>query len=207
METTVDLRVPASKPAGAVEAPGVEAWLRDLIPLYQHIGLRIERLDDVLACTVPLTEANANHLGGVHAAVQWAAAEVLGGLAYFAHPELGDCWIVVRDLTISFKQVARSALRAEATFDAAMVDDVAAQLAATGRADYEIAMSLHNTAGEVVTTAVGHYHLRRVESLPAEADGLGAQFDVVVEDQHGPVLGMRRDVDGQELVQRVEDGD
>ncbi|MEW6472010.1 MAG: PaaI family thioesterase [Actinomycetota bacterium] len=146
---------------GAADAAALEARLRLLIPLYEHIGIRIESVGEVLACTVPLTEANANHLGGVHAAVQWAAAEVLGGIAFLAHPELGDCWIVVPDLNITFKRVARTALRAEAVFDAVRVDDVAAQLAATGRADYEVAMTLRDTTGDVVATAVGHYHLRR----------------------------------------------
>jgi hypothetical protein len=68
---------------------------------------------------------------------------------------------VVPDLNITFKRVARTALRAEAVFDAVRVDDVAAQLAATGRADYEVAMTLRDTTGDVVATAVGHYHLRR----------------------------------------------
>jgi acyl-coenzyme A thioesterase PaaI-like protein len=154
-------RVPSIGAPGAVDIPELEARLHGLLPLYGHIGLRIVSLGDVLACTVPFTEANANHLGAVHAAVQWAAAEALGGLAYFAHPEFGECWIAVRDVSIDFKRVARTALRAEAVFDAPMVRDVAAQLAAHGRADYEIHMMLRDTSGGVVTTAVGHYVLRK----------------------------------------------
>ena len=144
--------------------PGeIQALLWRLLPLYEDIGLKVESLGDVLALSVPVSDANSNHLGGVHAAVQWASAEALGGLAYFAHPEFGDCWIAVRDVSITFKRVARTALRSEAVFDAAMVDDVSAQLASSGRADFELQMKILDTAGEVVTTAVGHYHFRRIE--------------------------------------------
>ncbi|HZQ79893.1 MAG TPA: DUF4442 domain-containing protein [Acidimicrobiia bacterium] len=153
--------VPTVDAPRSVDIPELEARLHQLLPVYEYIGLRIESLGEVLACTVPLTEANANHLGAIHAAVQFAAAEALGGIAYFAHPEWGECWIAVRDVSIAFKRVARTSLRAEAVFDTAMATDVAAKLAAHGRADYELDMMLRNTGGEVVTTAVGHYVLRR----------------------------------------------
>lgn len=139
----------------------IEARLRRLCPLYEHIGMRVESVGDVVAVTVPLIDANVNHLGGMHAAVQWAVAEALGGIGFLVHPELGDCWIVVRDVTIAFERVARTGLRAEAAFDAALVAGIASQLDATGRADYEVAITLRDTTGEVVTTATARYHLRR----------------------------------------------
>lgn len=153
--------VPTVDAPGGVDISALEDHLHRLLPLYGHIGLRIESLGDVLACTVPLTEANSNHLGAIHAAVQWAAAEALGGMAYFAHPEFGECWIAVREVNITFKRVARTPLRAEAVFDTTMAGDVAAQLSADGRADYELNMMLCDTGGDVVTTAVGHYVLRQ----------------------------------------------
>jgi acyl-coenzyme A thioesterase PaaI-like protein len=143
---------------------GIEATVRKMCPLYTHIGLRVETLGDTIAATVPLTPANTNHLGGVHAAVQWALAEAVGGIAYFAHPELGPCWIAVRDVTIAFASVARTALRAEASFGAAQVDSILRQLDEHGTADYAVDINVRDTAGRVVTTATGHYYLRRTES-------------------------------------------
>ncbi len=145
----------------AVTPAGLEELVRDFCPLYVYIGLGIESIEETLVCSIPLNHANSNHLGGVHAAVQWALAEAVGGLAYFAHPELGPCWIVVRDLQINFHKVARTGLRAEGVFDAAAVAATAAQLAATGRADYEVEITLRDTGGEVVTTGVGRYRLHR----------------------------------------------
>lgn len=156
----------------AVNPARIEAMVHGLCPLYEHIGLRVDRVDTVIACTVPLNEANSNHLGGVHAAVQWAVAEAIGGIAYFARPELGPCWIAVRDVTIVFTKVARTDLTAEATFGARQVAAIAEQLDRKGTADYEVDISLRDSAGDVVTSAVGHYYLRRI-TRPHEPRGLG----------------------------------
>lgn len=139
----------------------IQAMIRRLCPLYQHIDLRVETVSDPVACTVPLTAANANHLGGMHAAVQWALAEAVGGVAYFAHPELGPCWIAVRDVSIEFNAVARTDLRAEARFGAADVAAIARQLDAHGTAEYTVDLAVRDTAQRIVTTATGHYYLRR----------------------------------------------
>jgi acyl-coenzyme A thioesterase PaaI-like protein len=140
---------------------GIEAKIRRMCPLYEHIGLRVESVSGTVACSVPLTPANANHLGGMHAAVQWALAEAVGGVAYFAHPELGPCWIAVRDVSIQFAAVARTDLRAQARFGRADIDAIAAQLDANGTADYTLDIPVNDAAGRVVTTATGHYYLRR----------------------------------------------
>lgn len=50
---------------GTVSAEKVEALLRRLCPIYEHIGLQVASVGDELSCTVPLTEANGNHLGGI----------------------------------------------------------------------------------------------------------------------------------------------
>ncbi len=151
-------------PPTPVSASAIEAKIWRMCPLYEHIDLRVESIGDTVACTVPLTVANTNHLGGMHAAVQWAVAEAVGGVGFFAHPELGECWLAVRDVTISFVTVATTALRAEARFDAAQVASIAAQLTDRQRANYEVECVLRDTSGQVVTTATGHYHLRRSES-------------------------------------------
>ncbi len=151
---------------------GIEAMVRRMCPLYEHIGLRVESLNDTIACTVPLTEANGNHLSGMHAAVQWALAEAVGGIAYLAHPELGPCWIAVRDVRIEFAAVARTDLRAEATFGAAQIASIKGQLDAHGTADYTVAIALSDADEQIVTTATGHYYLRRtVTQTPASIAG------------------------------------
>lgn len=153
----------------SITPAGVEAMIRRMCPLYEHIGLRVESVGDTIACTVPLTVANGNHLGGMHAAVQWALAEAVGGVAYFAHPELGSCWIAVRDVRIEFAAVARTDLRAEATFTAADVAAITAQLDSHDTADYHVTITLRGADGQSVTTATGHYYLRRTDASDVTA--------------------------------------
>src|SRR5947209_3081399 len=119
----------------------IDAILRGL-PLYEHIGLTVEKAGDVLECKAPITKSNSNHLGGMHAAVMWAAAEALGGIAYTAHPEFGACWFVVREVSISFKRVARTDIRARALFDSGSVAAITKQLVERGKAEYLLDVEL-----------------------------------------------------------------
>ena len=59
----------------------IEARLKRNFPIYDYVGLEIESASDgIYRCVVPLRESNVNHIATVHAAIQWAAAEVLGGM-------------------------------------------------------------------------------------------------------------------------------
>ena len=59
----------------------IQSFLWKLIPFYEHVELSIESArDGVYRCRLPLNDRTKNHLGTVHAAIQWASAEVLGGL-------------------------------------------------------------------------------------------------------------------------------
>ncbi|MHB8671299.1 MAG: PaaI family thioesterase [Acidimicrobiales bacterium] len=146
---------------GPPTAETIEALLRQDLPLYEYIGLKVERIGEVLECGVPLTASNSNHVGGMHAAVQWASAEVLGGVAYLAHPEFGDCWAAVREVTIAFTKVARTGIHARAAFASSQVADVCKRLDAEGKAEFSLDVVVEDATGEVVGTAVGRYYLRR----------------------------------------------
>lgn len=151
----------------------IETLLRRLCPMYEQIGLSVERAGDEIVTVVPLTAFNANHLGGMHAAVQWAAAEAVGGIAYAAHPELGRCWVAVRSFAIDFRAVARTDVRAIASFGPQEVDRVQTQLWADAKADYSLRVRLVDTSGTLVAEGAGAYHLKLL-------DGRGSQAEPVV---------------------------
>jgi acyl-coenzyme A thioesterase PaaI-like protein len=150
-----------------VNAQRIEALLRRLCPMYEQIGLRVERAGDEIVTSVPLTPFNANHLGGMHAAVQWAAAEATGGIAYSAHPEFGRCWVAVRSFAVDFRAVARTAVRATAAFGPEEVDRVQAQLRSRATADYSLSVAVHDTAGRLVAEGAGAYHLKLLDGRRA----------------------------------------
>jgi acyl-coenzyme A thioesterase PaaI-like protein len=103
--------------AAAPEAE-IEALLREVCPLYAHIGLTVEHArDGVYRCRVPMSAANINHLGTVHAALQWALGEVLGGLAVlsiFPPERFAKLYAAVTWAEVAFVKPARGALVAEA---------------------------------------------------------------------------------------------
>ena len=139
----------------------LEAWLRSVLPLYEYIGLRIDSWGEAIQCSVPLTPENRNHFGAMHAAVQWAVAETVGGVAYFAHAdELGDCWVAVRAVTIEFRRPAMTDVRARARFGTTDAEKLRAELEATGRAQYVVEIELLDANDAQIATATGRYHLR-----------------------------------------------
>jgi acyl-coenzyme A thioesterase PaaI-like protein len=63
----------------------IQAVLFECCPLYKHIGLTVESAQGGhYRRRLPLDAKNTNHINTVHAALQWAAAEVVGGLVVFA---------------------------------------------------------------------------------------------------------------------------
>ncbi|MEM8942030.1 MAG: DUF4442 domain-containing protein, partial [Pseudomonadota bacterium] len=97
------------------EESRVESRLRELLPLYKHIDLTIESVSGgVFRCKIPLNEANKNHFGTVHAALQFAVAEVLGGLVGESLGVLNDQHVgVVKNFEIHFKKPATTDVIAE----------------------------------------------------------------------------------------------
>jgi acyl-coenzyme A thioesterase PaaI-like protein len=156
--------VPSTEEPGATTAiANRRARLQDFvdkIPLYEHLGVVIEDTGEVVRCAVPLTPESANHLDAMHAGVTFTTVEMVGGVAVLARPELADGWLVVRRVDITYTKVARTAVRAETTFDDQLLAGVLAQLDTTGKADFRLEITALDDDGETVATATGHYHLR-----------------------------------------------
>lgn len=136
--------------------------LRQMLPLYESIGLTVEQMSDVLECSVPLSPHNSNHLGTLHAGVQWAAAEMLGGLIYMMHMQtLGNCSPVVCEVNIKFLKAATSRIRARTRFDVSRVKALADTLDRESKAFFELDIELLDDADVVVSTVVAKYRYRR----------------------------------------------
>ncbi|SDY43538.1 YiiD C-terminal domain-containing protein [Pseudomonas sp. NFIX28] len=137
--------------------------LRQMLPLYESIGLTVEHMSDVLECSVPFSRHNQNHLGTLHAGVQWSAAEMLGGLLYMTHMQtLGNCSPVVCEVSIKFLKAATSRIRARTRFDADQVQALKATLDSENKAFFDLNIELLDDADLVVSTVVAKYRYRRV---------------------------------------------
>jgi acyl-coenzyme A thioesterase PaaI-like protein len=59
----------------------IEQWAKSTLPVYEFMDLGVVSVSEgVYQCFVPLTKNTGNHINTVHAAFQWASAEILGGL-------------------------------------------------------------------------------------------------------------------------------
>jgi len=150
----------------------VEATIRRLCPLYAQIDLSVESVrDGIYRCRVPLNRANGNHLNTIHAAIQWAAAEMLGGLVAIRiiGPErLNAMHAAVQSVSIDFKRPARTAIIAEALFDEQEAREIK-QLIDDGKdATFRVNAVVRSESGETVAATEAVYVLRRLR--PAKPD-------------------------------------
>jgi acyl-coenzyme A thioesterase PaaI-like protein len=139
----------------------LDDWVRELLPIYDFVGLKVLCVSEGLyKCFVPLSGNTGNHIKTVHAAFQWASAEILGGLAVLSTRKDDKYVPVVKGLSIEFKRPALTDITSEALFTSKQVEVMNISLESTGRYDFELASTLRDSAGEVVAEAIGQYAVR-----------------------------------------------
>ncbi|MDP6979971.1 MAG: YiiD C-terminal domain-containing protein [Myxococcota bacterium] len=145
----------------------VERSLRKNFPIYEYMDFKVESASGgVYRAAVPLNEENSNHFDTVHAALQWASLEALGGLVWIAvKPEDRSLLPVVKRFEIDFKRPATTDITAETKFSESEAAAMRAALAADGRCDFELESTIRNTAGEVVAEGKGFYSVRKASAI------------------------------------------
>jgi acyl-coenzyme A thioesterase PaaI-like protein len=106
---------------------------------------------------MPETPLHLNHVGTVHASVQFALAEACSGEFLLRH--LGDkqnqVFAVLRTSEVKFRKPAHGALRASARFADGSADALAAELSSRGRALVSLLVDVADVQG--VVTMSGRY--------------------------------------------------
>jgi acyl-coenzyme A thioesterase PaaI-like protein len=142
----------------------LEDWARDNLPIYGFMDLKVLSVSKgFYQCFVPLSVNTGNHIKTVHAAFQWASAEILGGLAVLSTRKDDKYVPVVKSLSIDFKRPALTDITSEARFSREQADLMNTALESTGRYDFELASVIRDSEGEVVAEALGHYAVRTLE--------------------------------------------
>lgn len=140
----------------------LQRYLEENLPIYSFIGLQILEADPEGAkCFVPLSRNNTNHFGSVHAAVQWAMAEVLGGVISFPNFGGEDILTVVKEVTIRFERPAMTDLTSETSIGAGEIQRIKGDLAEGGKADFTLDIEVKDSSGTTVARVTGLYHTRR----------------------------------------------
>ncbi|WP_052187283.1 DUF4442 domain-containing protein [Sphingopyxis sp. LC81] len=150
----------------------VEAALRRIFPIYEHAGLTVESArDGIYRVRLPLNRENGNHMNTVHAALQWAAAEVLGGLvvmAVFGLEQLDKMYGAVQSVSIDFQRPARSAIVAEALFDEREARRIEQMMGDGQDATFRLHAVVRDEGGATVAVTEAVYVVRPLR--PAKAD-------------------------------------
>jgi len=151
----------------------IQTFLRRLIPFYEHVELAIESAGDgVYRCSLPLNDQTKNHLDTVHAAIQWASAEVLGGLVIAVNFPDSKLFVAVRSVNIEFLRPARSKIVAEVLFPDERVEEIRRRLESKGEVEFEVRAVVRDSSNRDVATTVGQYVVRkqRRSARPAEIE-------------------------------------
>jgi acyl-coenzyme A thioesterase PaaI-like protein len=139
----------------------IQSFLWEFFPIYKHIGLTVESAAGGLySCRIPMIESNQNHIGTVHACIQWAAAEVLGGLVILANFDHSRLFFVVRTVTIQFLKPARTDLIAEASLPDERVRELQAHLLRHGEVGFALDATVRDNQGVTVAETVADYLIR-----------------------------------------------
>jgi len=141
----------------------IEATVKQILPLAKFMDVEVlSAADGDYRCRVPLNEQTKNHFNSVHAAIQWAGAELLGGLIWIQNQPGNDYRFVMREMTIRFLKPAMDDIEACAQFDDAQINAMKSDLQETGRHDFELEAEIKNKHGDVLATTTGCYAIRKV---------------------------------------------
>ncbi|MCS5637939.1 MAG: DUF4442 domain-containing protein [Myxococcota bacterium] len=140
----------------------LQAGLHKSFPIYEFVGLEVESASDgVYRCFVPHRPSNMNHISTIHAAIQWAASEVLGGLVMMSALEGLAFFAVVKNVSIDFKRPARSGITTETFFDDSQVEQLRADFEKNGEAEFSLHYVVRDEDGVEVASADGGYLARK----------------------------------------------
>ncbi len=134
--------------------------MEQTVPPVHRMGIKvIEATRGHAVASVPM-EGNGNHFGVVYAGVQFAVAEMLGGIIALATFDPAKYYPLVKNVDIAFTGMARSDLRAEARLDEDEIARIEAEAAEKGKADFVLDAVVKDEGGQTVSVTHGLYQLR-----------------------------------------------
>lgn len=138
----------------------MNAAIEHTIPIAHKMGLKGEEIRRGFAATSVPIEGNGNHFGVMYAGVLFTVAEVLGGAIAIATFDNSAFYPLVKDVQITFKKPAKTAVKATASMSDDEIARVTEEAAANGKSDYILEAEVTDADGVVVATTKGLYQLR-----------------------------------------------
>lgn len=136
------------------------------LAINKAMGMRIAASGSDHLMELPVSLLLVNHVGTVHASVQFALAEACSGEFLLGH--LGDkqnsVFAVLRTSEVKFRKPARGALRATARFVDTTADALFDELARRGRILVSMHVDVSDSQGVVTMTGNYDWFLQRQDA-------------------------------------------
>jgi len=133
------------------------------LAINKTLGMRLAPAGNGHILEMPESPLLLNHVGTVHASVQFALAEACSGEFLLRH--LGNAqsqvFAVLRTSDVKFRKPAHGALRASARFAEGIADSLSAELESRGRALASVLVEVADTHGVVTMTGQYDWFLQR----------------------------------------------
>ena len=140
-----------------------EQFSKKMFPLYEFMDLKIEQMSDgVFRARVPFIDNNMNHIKTMAAPIQWAIAEMLGGLVWFVSQASDKHVPIMKSMSIDFIKSASTDIIAETFFTTTDIIKMKDSLNKHDRYDFELKAEIKDMHGTVVSKTVGIYAIRRL---------------------------------------------
>ena len=137
------------------------AFVHQSVPAMARLGLVVEAIEQGFVSLVMPLEPNRNHVGTLYAGALFAIAELPGGGLPLS--VLGAEFVpIVTHVDIDFLRPVRSDVRLDARLAPTILRQLAEQARTTGKATFELDLTLVDDSGACVATAHGVYQLRPV---------------------------------------------
>jgi uncharacterized protein (TIGR00369 family) len=138
------------------------AGVRQLIPLFDYMGLEILEAGEGRAAAGIPVEPNGNHFGGIYAGALFSVAEVLGGIIGTTSIAIDGYVPLVKDLQITFTRPAATSVVAATSLPADEIERIKAEALEVGKADYVLTTDVTDENGVVVASTSATYQIRRM---------------------------------------------
>jgi acyl-coenzyme A thioesterase PaaI-like protein len=144
------------------ELAAMTAGVRQLIPLFDYMGLEVLAAGEGHAAARIPSGPNGNHFGVIYAGALYSVAEMLGGVIGTTSIALDGFIPIVKDMQIRFLRPATTAVTASTSLSPDEIDRVKTEALESGKADYVLTTDVIDENGVVVASTSATYQVRRM---------------------------------------------
>lgn len=132
------------------------------IAFVERTGLKVDLLErGRVRCRMPFA-GNGNHVGTMYAGALFTCAEIPGGALFLSTFDPSRCYPIVKSLDLKFLKPATRDVHVDISLTDPEIEQINADLAANGKAEFILNGTLTDADGVVVAQSHGVYQLRRI---------------------------------------------